>query len=505
MCIRDRFVPSIFNPRNERKRQEQQDDSTDNKQRTQHTATEKHVNDAYGDEEADGVVYSGLIDFDVNDPHEIDRQRRIEAQLTAETTARHQQQRQQPQPTEEEEEVEEEEEDTQSTAVSSKRVREAINRYKRSGLATEEVDEKKEAELTSYMRPVPPVLEPTMDVRRWLERLERKIDALANQQQQPTVLNGSGKAERSMKRKATQQPAADIFAPIEQQRPQQQPVDDDESGPHKPSTTGAVRPQHTTQPAARAHQRRTDTDSKYADDEQSQPPPPPPTDPACFQSSVAQPRLASVIPPHSASSYSHQRPDAGGRADGDGGSGGGGLTLQQCFARRMGHVIASDEQRRQARQQRHHLAHAHCSADDDYDYHTAARHHTTQPSHSQSAVLSVNPASRRRRFGASVHSTAASVAPSVGVSSSHRRMQLGERGVIGEREARARSARVWRQLPEVRRRREEQRKREERRRSVERRQSYDQERRACQHSSHSHHEQRYGAGGGKKRGSHVEG
>lgn len=470
------FVPSIFNARQER---EQKEASTDSKQTRQYGARVERAVAADGEEEADGVVYSGLIDFDVNDPHEIDRQRRIEAQLRAETTVRRQQQRRQQHAAVEEEE--------RQRTVSSERVREAISRYKQVGLTAEELDEKAEVESTSEVLSKQAVLEPTVDVRLWLERLERKIDALANQQPQSTLVDGGNRVQRSTKRRtAAAQPAADIFAPVEQPPQQQQRDDNEKREPHKQHSAPAATPIAAAdiQPAASRTQRSsqhridTDSDSKYSDDEQ--PRPVPAHRSASTHSSFAPLPSASNIAPRNVTAHSYQRSSA---ADGLDGSGGG-LTLQECFARRMGHIIATDEQRRRARQQQHSLSHAHCTAD--ADYHTAARHYPL-PSHTQPASQSANHAIRRRRHGASVQSAAGSAvsAGSASVSSSHRRMQLGERGVISASEARARSARVWRQLPEVRRRREEQRKREERLRSVERRQSYDRQRQAGQHSRHT--------------------
>ena len=483
------FVPTIFNKREERKRaeskphraaqEEQEEEMTDGKEPQRKRAPTAAEFDVNGEDGADGVVYSGLIDFDVNDPHEIDRQRRIEAQLVAETTARQQQQsKKQPQQAEERE--------RQST-VSDERVREAINRYKRSGLAAEEIDEKKESagmeERTSEMQSKSPQLDSTVDVRQWLERLERKIDALANQQPHLTAVQGENKAQRSTKRKATgTQPAADIFAPV-QQPEQQQEKHHNEKGRelHKQQSASTTEPASSADTAwsdvhtQRDNQRRTDNDKKYASDVQPQPPPTR-TDRTSAYAGTAPSSQPFVTTTHSASSHSQQRSSVIGAVDGGGGSAGSGLTLQECFARRMGHIIATNEQRRHEREQhRLSLAHARCTADDDYS--TAARHsslsHTrpaSQPSHRTG----------RRRYGASFQSSAASATPGVAVSSGHLRMQLGGRAVIGAREARARSARVWRQLPEVHRRREEQKKREERRRSVERRQSYDKQRRAGQ-------------------------
>ena len=517
------FVPSILHKQqhttstsdqqqrqSQRAEEERKEGSTEEKKRTQQVRSTAHVDDGHGDDGADGVLYSGLIDFDVNDPHEIDRQRRIEAQLAADRTAQQQQRKERARQAEEDKE---EEKKKSELAVSSERVRDDINRYKRSGLPTESwLDETAAAGLAgqaSEPRSKPPMLDSTVDVRRWLERLERKIDALANQQQQPSVTQQRDSAQRGIKRKtAAAQPAADVFAPVNQPPQPQRLDDDDRKEPHKPPTAPAAEPTPQADsgwPAARAPRdiRHIDDDGKYATDDEQ----PDMSPPAASRPTVSQQVSAALSqPPHipanqSDSSHSQQRPSAvSGVSGGIVVGGGGGLTLQECFARRLGHLIASDEQRRQARQQRHEEAHKHCAANDDYG--TAPHHHAPSThSHSRATGHKLQ-AAGSELLGRSVRQTrhaASSAQPpamwhplSAGRSSSsssltsHSRPQqhLGVRGVISVREARARSARVWRHLPEVRRRREEQRKREERRRSVERRQSYDRQRRAAQQSHH---------------------
>ena len=483
------FVPSIFSQREHRVEQELKEQSSHRRQESRTVARPLVEEAEHADDGEDGVVYSGLIDFDVHDPHEIDRQRRIEAQLIADKAARTEQRTQQQQLPDEA--------DKQATD-SDVRVREAIDRYKRSEAATEEVgmdDEKSVGRLDEQprqprLKPAA-VVEPTADVRQWLERLERKIDALANQQQQQSVAEAGKKAQPSSKpQPSAVRPAADIFAPVEQTQQQRDKETDKNANrePHQQQSAQATESitqpadsnQHTTRTHRNTQHRTLDYDGKYAE-EDVPPRPPPAAHPTSYYSSAytvshhptVAPSLAApfVVTAGSATSDSYQRSNAAGTVYGSSGSSGGGLTLQDCFARRMGHVIATNEQRRQARQQRQQAAHAHYAANDQYD---TARHHSLSHSHAAS-----KPAGRTGRQ----YTVSGQAAAGTAVSGTHRRMQLVERGVVGVREARARSARAWRQLPEVRRRRDEQKRREERRRSVERRQSYDRQRRAGQQPS----------------------
>lgn len=475
------FVPSIFNERDEKSTEptqaEQLHQHVDEKKATKraHVEVEDDIDSQDGE---DGVVYSGLIDFDVNDPHEIDRQRRIEEQLAAEITERKEQHSVQHHKAQLNEASE--------AMKSSERVREAIHRYKQSGLTADDVKHEKVAlganEQTSELRSRQPMIDSTVDVRHWLERLERKIDALANQQQHPTLSQESQPTQRRAKRKtAVAQPAADIFAPIEPPQPDEQVQDEQKESArsHKQQAARASEPTlpskdaRPTSPPQHNNRPRVDNERKYADDERAHPSTTSRSHFASTHSSDAPPAFDPLHTVNQSSiARSLQRPNVNGGVVVDNGSGG--LSLQECFSRRMGHIIASDEQRRQARRQRHNLAHSHCM--DEYEQYTTSRVHPLSQKHPSSSRPS-NSAVRQRR-GPSAQSKAAST--SYNASSTHLRMQQGLRGVIDVGEARARTDRMWRQLPEVRRRRDEQRKREERRRSVERRKSYDRQRRATQ-------------------------
>ena len=476
------FVPSILDRRDEKKRESQQHRAAHGEQKGDGSTRRKDpagADEAAGEDDgADGVLYSALIDFNVNDPHEIDRQRRIETQLAAERTAR----------TDEKIQKWRTEQQEEKQIASSERVRDAVARYERAEETTQELDEGREAtalfEQTSEVRGRPTVFDSSVDVRQWLQRLERKIDALANQQsQQPIVADDSSGAQRSIKHRATvTQAAVDIFAPVERlhhrdDRDKQHSVAAAEATPLLDDSVLTTR-------AVRSDQHRPDNDSKYADDEQPQPPPAARPKPTTAPTSVPPPPQSLILANLSASSDSRRQSSAGGGADDDEGGRGGQWTLQQCFARRMGHVIANSEQRRQARQRQHGRAHAQCTADDEYHL----ERHSAPPSHAHTASQrAVSSSSQRWRNASFVRSTAGPAVSIGSVSDSHRRMQLGARGVVDAREARARSARVWRQLPEIRGRREEKKRREERRRSVERRQSYDRQRRA--HLHHNQHRQ----------------
>ena len=480
------FVPSILSQRDERIAQEEKREQTTERKQSRRRRSAVEAEDEV--DGADGVVYSGLIDFDVNDPHEIDRQRRIEAQLAADSTARTEQHYRAPQRTPHKLPNQEREE----SALSSDRVREAIDRYKQSALSADEPTAERSGASRVDGQHSEPGLDSTVDVRRWLERLERKIDALANQQQQPTVASqSSSKAMRSSERKGKgAPPAASIFAPVERQHDDRAKA---ESPPDRSKAATATEAASDERAAAARYPRdgpRANSEQKSAVDGPAQPPLSPVSSAPAAQLTVTPPPRPRVATPHAARPPPQLRASA--ISVSRGGDGSGELSLQECFARRMGHVIASEEQRQRERQQRHTTAHAHCAdtAEDEYYHH--ARHdsrtaHSRPASRSQPLQYSGD---NRRRIASVQYSSAmphlsggrtAVGRATGGVQQQQQQVRSSVRAVVGEREARARSSRVWRQLPEVRSRREEQRRREQRRANVQRRQSYDRERRAGQH------------------------
>ena len=423
------------------------------------------------DEDIDAALMSRLVDFDVTDPAEIARQRTIEQQIAA--------QRQQ-----------------RSATEYRTVVRAAAAVASASGSQTE----RKEAGGSDGGQQGGDV-----DVRAWLERLERKIDAMSARALEPRAEHPSPptqaeirdvpapvrREEESKEALVQLSPAAESVTPVAETTP---------SAPAEPKAKKRKEKVRKEQRAVKVKQKAVqhaedeDVEEKYPVTEERQqkpetPPMPratkgtekddrtPPTKPVLPPTPVpaldelveeedrveskvsevttiplAAPFVLVTKDPRASISRAElpQRRRAPLSPQPHTESNDGAPSLQEAFARRMGHVIRQDQERHRSR------------------FH--AGHSSSGPSSSSIMFPSSVPSASSRYRGAVF---------GLRTAAGERRSQRGRRAVVGHEEMRRRTERGWRQLPEVQRKVEEKRLQEERRRTLERRRSYDAERRAA--------------------------